>query len=805
MRATLADRLRSPSVRTIAFATLAAGFAVAAIFAAPPRGAVAHLYGAPAQHGPLLLRRIVPILDPRLIVREASAPRESFSARWTTAWHVARDGQYTIEAAADDRVRVRVDGTDLITPPAEDGLQHSTGAAHLGAGPHFVEVDYEQADGGMFLEIDVSENNGPSHTLDAERLTAAESPADLHASMWPARVLWLIAACALGGAVLSTWNAPWTRRGLWPLAFAAIVLFGAALRLDALLGRAGPLERPAWLSAADRELHLPLTRLTPVEFQWIRGRRMYQLGDPAAYLFFAREMKSFYAAHPREPLFIGATKAVLPLVGYQDVAVGLTSALSSLLLVAATFLLGTMVASRFVGLTAALAVAIERDVISWSVEGWRDDMFALFFVLFACTAIAVRRRTTWHTSVAVAVVIACALLTRVTSLSFIAIAALAILIRCGRSKGADSSASAWRDAWPRFAVAFAIAAVLAGPYFINCYRAYGNPLYAINVHTGFYRDREGLPSRQPLSARAYIGSRFAANPVRLTGTFVSGMTTYPFLNKWQGFDDWVAHAGAIAAVLAYIGLVLLASNETGRFLLLITAGSLLPYAFTHDIQGGAEWRFTLHAYPVFLVAAALAVERIAKALWVARGSTRNAIDTLQVRRSAVAAGVTIAVAGVVFPLIWPYAALAEDLWFNRPYTIFASADHRLLFDNEWSAPATLGNVTARWSNGPAASLSIPIARRRTHLLRLRADPADTDVNAAARQSLRVYVNRQLVATLPMQLTEGRVGAYDATVPDSVVHRGFNRVDLLITREGDGEHGDPSPSRIRLWYVRVTPM
>ena len=38
--------------------------------------------------------------------------------------------------------------------------------------------------------------------------------------------------------------------------------------------------------------------------------------------------------------------------------------------------------------------------------------------------------------------------------------------------------------------------------------------------------------------------------------------------------------------------------------------SLVPYAFTWHIDGGGEWRFTMLAYPIYLIASALAIERL---------------------------------------------------------------------------------------------------------------------------------------------------------------------------------------------------
>src|SRR5207244_876997 len=62
--------------------------------------------------------------------------------------------------------------------------------------------------------------------------------------------------------------------------------------------------------------------------------------DPYTYLQHAREMRFFYAASLREPLFPAATRVFLSLLGNQDVAVSFASGAFSVLAVWATFLLG---------------------------------------------------------------------------------------------------------------------------------------------------------------------------------------------------------------------------------------------------------------------------------------------------------------------------------------------------------------------------------------------------------------------------------------------------------------------------------
>jgi hypothetical protein len=54
-------------------------------------------------------------------------------------------------------------------------------------------------------------------------------------------------------------------------------------------------------------------------------------------------------------------------------------------------------------------------------------------------------------------------------------------------------------------------------------------------------------------------------------------------------------------------------DRTGRFLLLML--SVVPYAFTWHINGGGEWRFTMLAYPIYLIASAYAIERLVRFAW----------------------------------------------------------------------------------------------------------------------------------------------------------------------------------------------
>ena len=86
-------------------------------------------------------------------------------------------------------------------------------------------------------------------------------------------------------------------------------------------------------------------------------------------------MTHFYQPHVREPVFLALTRVSLWALEQQDAAVSLASAIGSMLAIFATYLVGAALISPLGGLAAALILAIDYQVITWSVDGWRDDTF----------------------------------------------------------------------------------------------------------------------------------------------------------------------------------------------------------------------------------------------------------------------------------------------------------------------------------------------------------------------------------------------------------------------------------------------
>jgi hypothetical protein len=146
-------------------------------------------------------------------------------------------------------------------------------------------------------------------------------------------------------------------------------------------------------------------------------------------------------------------------------------------------------------------------------------------------------------------------------------------------------------------------ALLIAPYLFNSWRESGDPFLAVNFHTRYYQDRDGRPIDTSQGAVGFVGDHLTERPLRTIDTAVTGLFVFPMQIKFGGFLTWSAWLPALMFWLAVAGQIALLFTPQGRLLLLILYSSLIPYAITWRIAGGGEWRFTQHAYPLYLAAA----------------------------------------------------------------------------------------------------------------------------------------------------------------------------------------------------------
>jgi hypothetical protein len=592
-------------------------------------------------------------------------------------------------------------------------------------------------------------------------------------------------------------SSPRTRAVIHGVALASILAVAALLRLDAFVGKYGTLDHPAWARVATGPVASVAERLRPGAVQWRVEARPYVGGDPINYLAYARQMESFYQPHVREPVFLATTRMALWLLDDQDAAVSLASAAGSVLAVLATYLLGAALLSPSVGLLASFLMALEYEAITWAPDGWRDDTFTATVLLAAWALLRLHQHPSFARAVAAGGLCGIACLTRITALTFVLPGLLWLAAAAPRV--------AWREHIRQAALASLLTIAIVVPYLVSCAIATGDPFFALNYHTLYYRHAEGMDTAAPMSAADYVTTKTVARPVRTLDTAFAGLIVQPFITKWNGLG-WMPGLGTAAAWLALSGLAVLPFVRRGRLLLLILLTSLVPYMLTWNIAGGSEWRFTMHAYPFYLVAAAYAVVGGVSAVFALRTAPGGPAMRMIGRRAALIAGV--AAVGVALHVGLPWLVVKEAIAAGEPTSIESGVRDQVFFRSGWLPHRRDGAVVSRVSTGLNSTIHLPLPTRRAYDLVLRMDPAVT----ATEQKVSVFLNRRLLGVVRLAFNSERVGSYRLPIPEDSTRVGSNELmlvpDPLTAAGAAGTRYDWLPPDrqigVRLWYVRVLP-
>lgn len=707
---------------------------------------------------PVLERRVPDLVLPG--PAQVDLPWRRVRVRFSGFLAVPHAGRRQLRLVASGGARLLLDGQAIAVRRASQVAPASEAGVHLAAGIHALEVSYESAQGPhvlRVLEVDARRGRRLVRTALFPDPPTANVLGRVSRDVWLRRgAAWLIvvgAATLLASRLQSRQAALAAARRLagigWRSAPLLVVLFGAALRAEALVDRSWQEQAPRWL----RRLAVAMKGLHPAGLSVAPGDGSYE-GDPFTYLRFAREMQHFYDAHVREPFFVASARAGLELVDDASVGLSLTSACYSGLLVLATYLLGATLFSRGVGLAAALALAVERHTIQLGVEGWRDDAFAFLSVLALLALQRLSDRPVFARAVLAGLAMGAVVLTRITALSFVVPIMLWTLGVAVRRDG--------RRAREALATALGIAAAVVTPYLISCWIAFGDPFYAIDAHTVFYRAGAGLPHTEPMNVVRFLG--YGRGPYELLDTTLEGLTSYPFLNKWSDFDDWLPGASVGLPGAALAGLITLPFLPRGRPLLIAVLAAMVPYATTWRLPGGAEWRFTLHLYPLYLIAAA----------WALAALTRPA-DRRRLLRAA-------ALAALAAPLLWigvsglHYLRLGEELEAGKTVTVRSGWRDAFVLRRGWSWPFPFGKDSGRDNQGTSGSIRLPLRAGRSYDIRLRLRAASAcagDCRALLAFNGRALAGLELAA-VPI---EEASGTYPLRLAGSEVRDGDNLLSI----------------------------
>ena len=716
-------------------------------------------------------------------------------ARWSGFWAFPQGGAIAFKTIADGPVRLSVDSQPIIESAGTGERLKRKIVTRMAAGLHAIAVEWTPgpAPRSGALRIYWGRRPGAWRPLEAALLFSTQpSPAVvLAARARPglqrlALIAWLIALIAWGIRLRSRVRlcaralaasaqrtriylcSGWRPRALATSALALILLYGAALRLEALVSGYWPGAPPAW---AQRVVSL-VEHARPTTLRWSHLDRPYAGGDPDAYLRYARQMRNPYEPRVREPMFVMATKVGLWLTGNRDVGVSVASGLFSVLAIAVTYLLGAFAFSRWVGLGAALALAIEQQAIAQGVAGFRDEAFAVFVMLTAWAALRLYRRGAFCDALLLGFVGGGAWLTRITTPTLLLPLYLALAV-FPRSRP-------WRLRLQRVGVAALVSIALIAPFMVNCAIVYGDPFYSINQHVVFYRVGSNLSYTHGMNVLDYLRSSF--RPAQMADTVFIGYTDYPFGRKWS-YGDWSPHLGEILATLSIAGMALWLLLPSGRLLLLVHAATMFAFAFSYEAREGGPWRLTFHAYPFYLIAAFLVAVWLVRWL-VSRSARRQLWEWLSLRRGLSHAAAAAALVLVSWSL-WHglhYLRFAEALRLandpGRPVGVFAGPRDAFFFAENWhpavEAPGWPDHFV-RYSRGRVATLRLPLSSGHGYVITLGLDPAVAELSP--HDALKVDLNGRRLAALRLEWHPEKTGRYVIDVPALFVVDGANRLTL----------------------------
>jgi hypothetical protein len=727
-------------------------------------------------------------------------PEEYFDAKWTGFFYAPTTRLYEIQAAADDSLQLQIDKNIVLLRDAKHGHHLVTHFVPLQRGFHRIEADYSQFTGSRLLILMIDDPMSLPNWISVPPFFPTIPS---RAALWKSGLItffrnlifiWLTGIIAL--AVIATSrlysHKPFFQsknsfvRIVRVVIPAVIILYAALLRFEALTIKHGVVSSPAIVRILQTQIGF-VRYLHPDTLRWRAGSNPYERGDPINYIRMARAMKSFYAPQFREPFYVFVVKQFLRVFDQKNIAVSFASGTFSVFAVFVTFLLAKYAFSWWVGVLASFGMAIDSELISIGVDGWRDDTFMSLVLLFAYALLRLFRKASFGNALFAGIVAGLVCLTRLTSFSFIVPGYFFVLIAGKEPAISQRLRSVTLSAF--------IFGIVIAPFLINCAIEFGDPLFSVNDNTKFYRMRENLPSEEPKSVARYLSEKLIDRPFKFIDIGLVGITRYPFLNKWKGFNYLSPVLVKFLSGCALVGTILLLFSTQGRLILIVLISSLIPYAFTYEIAGGFEWRFTMHAYPFYMIAGALFLILVGGALFTKNTWGYFSDQSLSKRSLLITSSLVLFILiGGWFLLNQSYFQRIKEAIMNEEPILVASGDRDFeFFDEGWYQAVQMSEATVRITKETASVLSVPLKSAKEYRLILRINPVFEKPEKPSNYS--VSVNNRVAGEI--EVNEKVHSAYVLELPQGFAKDGVNEIRF--------QRLDPKSPEVALHYLKLQPI
>jgi len=220
--------------------------------------------------------------------------------------------------------------------------------------------------------------------------------------------------------------------------------------------------------------------------------------DTEFYFHIAETLRSPFATHAREPFFIWVSWAVIKLFSPEPVWLRVISYVFGIIAVWFTYYVGKRIFNSFIGLSAALLMATNPSLSYMSIRGLRFELQLLVFSGLTACLFLMKKKHPFRSALIYGGLGAVSLLSSLTFLVHYIVIGIIIAVK---------------NKWTWHAlIAVIIPLVFILPYLSYCKREFGDPFYALNIHSTYYRNLEfagedGFISAEDFSKNPYGGER----------------------------------------------------------------------------------------------------------------------------------------------------------------------------------------------------------------------------------------------------------------------------------------------------------
>lgn len=239
------------------------------------------------------------------------------------------------------------------------------------------------------------------------------------------------------------------------------------------------------------------------------------------------------------------------------------------------------------------------------------------------------------------------------------------------------------------------------------------------------------------------------------------------------------------------GLPILLWRREGLIALVVFLCSILPYAWTWNIPGGGEWRFTLPVYPLYLVSAAVGGETLVRTAFGLMGRASRRETAVNAARFVVTGA--LMAASFLWVSRWlDGLRVAEEIGQRRPALIEPGWQAGFFFKSGWTWTRPAGQAAVATLAGSEGHVRLPVPEGVGARVVMRLG----SIQESGRP-VEIFLGERRLGSISGSRDRGGIASVDIA-PGSP--RSFGFVELRF-RDGPRSEGPP----LTLLWLRIDPI